>query len=102
MLWNWYTINACFLAGSWYVKTRGQFAGSCISCFLLVMSAQWLHRLAREYDSAIVRRKQLNIKETKSNDSSLLDFDIDDQLATLFSNNDTLQPIFYALSHNWY
>ncbi|KAG0159044.1 hypothetical protein PDIDSM_6564 [Penicillium digitatum] len=59
MLWNWYTVDACFLAESWHVKSRGMFAGSCIGVICLVLSLELLRRLGREYDTFIVRRARL-------------------------------------------
>ncbi|KAJ5834623.1 hypothetical protein N7447_000649 [Penicillium robsamsonii] len=59
MLWNWYTVDACFLAKSWHVTSRGMFAGSCIGVICLVLSLELLRRLGREYDSFIVRRARL-------------------------------------------
>ncbi|KAJ5384965.1 hypothetical protein N7517_002876 [Penicillium concentricum] len=59
MLWNWYTVDACFLANSWHITSRGMFAGSCIGVICLVLSLELLRRLGREYDSFIVRRARL-------------------------------------------
>ncbi|KAJ5789674.1 uncharacterized protein N7518_006685 [Penicillium psychrosexuale] len=59
MLWNWYTIDSCFLAKTWHIRTRGMFAGSCIGVICLVLSLEFLRRLGREYDSFIVRRARL-------------------------------------------
>ncbi|KAL9105594.1 MAG: hypothetical protein Q9227_009252 [Pyrenula ochraceoflavens] len=56
MLWNWYTVDACFLSRSWRIHTPAAFAGSCIGVILLVMSLELLRRLSREYD-AFCRRK---------------------------------------------
>ncbi|KAJ5989259.1 hypothetical protein N7481_004469 [Penicillium waksmanii] len=56
MLWNWYTIDACFLSHSWQIKTRGMFAGSCIGAICLVLCLEALRRLGREYDAFILRR----------------------------------------------
>ncbi|KAJ5386241.1 hypothetical protein N7509_008782 [Penicillium cosmopolitanum] len=56
MLWNWYTIDACFLAHSWQIKSRGMFAGSCIGVICLVLCLEALRRLGREYDAFILRR----------------------------------------------
>ncbi|KAF8857015.1 Ctr copper transporter [Acephala macrosclerotiorum] len=58
MLWNWYTIDACFLSSSWHIKSRGMFAGSCIGVILLVMSLEFLRRLSKEYDRHILRQYQ--------------------------------------------
>ncbi|KAH3688107.1 hypothetical protein WICPIJ_000878 [Wickerhamomyces pijperi] len=121
MLWNWYTINSCFIAKSWHVRTKAQFAGSCIGCFFLVMSAQWLHRFSREYDAAIARRKQVMLSKTgvtggqtkkvasDSGDSSL-DIDSwenDKRASLMFLPSDSpisnlFQPIIYVFSHDWF
>lgn len=54
MLWNWYTVDLCFIARLWHVRSQGMFAGLCIGVFLLVVASQWLHRFCREYDAALV------------------------------------------------
>ena len=56
MLWNWYTIDACFLASSWHIKTKGMFAASCIGVALLVVCLEFLRRIGKEYDSYILRQ----------------------------------------------
>lgn len=50
MLWNWYTIDSCFIARSWHVRSSGAFAGSCIGVILLVISLEFLRRAQRELD----------------------------------------------------
>lgn len=54
MLWNWNTIDSCFLSSSWHIESRGQFAGSVIGVFLLVVAIEGLRRLGREYDRRLV------------------------------------------------
>ncbi|CAD0084209.1 unnamed protein product [Aureobasidium vineae] len=56
MLWNWYTIDACFLASTWHIKTHGMFAASCIGVALLVVCLEFLRRLGKEYDAYILRQ----------------------------------------------
>ncbi|EED12976.1 Ctr copper transporter family protein [Talaromyces stipitatus ATCC 10500] len=55
MLWNWNTIDACFISKSWRITSNGMFAGSCIGVILLVMSLEFLRRLSKEYDRYILR-----------------------------------------------
>ncbi|KAL2160956.1 hypothetical protein VTH06DRAFT_8668 [Thermothelomyces fergusii] len=55
MLWNWYTIDACFLSRSWHITSRGAFAATCIGVVLMVVLLEALRRLAREYDEHIQR-----------------------------------------------
>ena len=55
MLWNWNTIDSCFLARSWRITSPGMFAGSCIGVVLLVMSLEMLRRAVKEWDHYLVR-----------------------------------------------
>jgi copper transporter 1 len=53
MLWNWNTIDSCFLSSSWRTKTSAMFAGSVVGVFFLCMAIELLRRAAREYDRRI-------------------------------------------------
>jgi len=55
MLWNWYTVDACFLTSSWHITSSGMFAGSCIGVICLVISLEFLRRLGKEYDQYLLR-----------------------------------------------
>ncbi|KAK8162467.1 Ctr copper transporter [Phyllosticta citrichinensis] len=68
MLWNWNTIDACFLSSSWHITSKGMFAGSCIGVILLVMALEFLRRTAKEYDRMLLRQHQRAI--FASNNSS--------------------------------
>ncbi|KAH7390674.1 high affinity copper transporter [Pyrenochaeta sp. MPI-SDFR-AT-0127] len=54
MLWNWYTVDSCFIARSWRITSKGMFAGSCIGVILLVILLEFLRRAGKEYDRYIV------------------------------------------------
>jgi copper transporter 1 len=54
MLWNWYTVDSCFLSRSWHVTSKGMFAGSCIGVILLVITLEFLRRAGKEYDRYII------------------------------------------------
>lgn len=58
MLWNWNTVDSCFISSSWRVTSEGMFAGSCIGVILLVMSLELLRRAVKEYDRFILRQHQ--------------------------------------------
>ncbi|KAI1418402.1 Ctr copper transporter family-domain-containing protein [Hypoxylon sp. FL1857] len=60
MLWNWYTVDSCFLSSSWHNTTTGMFAGSCIGVILLTMSLELLRRTIKEYDRYLIRKHTLN------------------------------------------
>ncbi|KAG7140817.1 Copper transport protein ctr4 like [Verticillium longisporum] len=55
MLWNWQTIDSCFISESWHVTSTGMFAGSCIGVVLLVLSLEALRRAGKEYDRYLIR-----------------------------------------------
>lgn len=55
MLWNWTTIDACFISSDWHVRSHGAFAGTCIGVVLMGVTLEALRRGAREYDQWIVR-----------------------------------------------
>jgi copper transporter 1 len=61
MLWNWYTVDACFIASSWHITSKSMFAGSCIGVILLVMSLEFLRRTSKEYDQYLIRQYQRSL-----------------------------------------
>jgi copper transporter 1 len=56
MLWNWDTIDACFISSSWHITNNGMFAASCIGVVLLVILLEFFRRLGKEYDGLILRQ----------------------------------------------
>lgn len=55
MLWNWETIDSCFLTEGWHNQTRGDFAGTCIGVVFLVVLIEFVRRCQREYDRSLLR-----------------------------------------------
>ncbi|ORY12632.1 Ctr copper transporter [Clohesyomyces aquaticus] len=72
MLWNWYTIDACFLSSSWHITSKGMFAGSCIGVILLVLVLEFLRRAGKEYDRFLLAQhiRSLSIPTPASSASS--------------------------------
>jgi copper transporter 1 len=58
MMWNWNTIDACFITKSWHITSVGMFAGSCIGVVFLVVLLEFLRRATKEYDRYLVRKRQ--------------------------------------------
>ncbi|KAJ7768533.1 Ctr copper transporter, partial [Mycena metata] len=58
MLWNWDTVDACFISEQWHIHTIRQYAGSLIALFFIVVMLEGVRRLARIYDRYILRRYQ--------------------------------------------
>ncbi|KAI8939081.1 hypothetical protein NX059_004920 [Plenodomus lindquistii] len=61
MLWNWNTVDTCFIAKSWHIRSKGMFAGSCIGVILLVLSLEFLRRAGKEYDRYIVAQHKKSL-----------------------------------------
>ncbi|KAF4966275.1 hypothetical protein FSARC_6008 [Fusarium sarcochroum] len=55
MLWNWNTIDACFLAESWQIQNQGMMAATCIGVILLVILVEFFRRMGKEYDALLQR-----------------------------------------------
>lgn len=56
MLFNWYTIDACFLSEGWQIQNNGMFAATCIGVILLVMLVEAFRRMGKEYDNFLTRQ----------------------------------------------
>lgn len=60
-MWNWYTIDACFLTPSWRIRNGGMFAATCVGVALLVVALEFFRRLGKEYDALIIRQFRQNL-----------------------------------------
>ncbi|KAL8763190.1 MAG: hypothetical protein Q9203_007458 [Teloschistes exilis] len=58
MLWNWYTVDSCFISSTWHITSKGKFAGSCIGVICLVVVLETLRRMQREYDRFLIKQAQ--------------------------------------------
>lgn len=58
MTFNFYTTDACFLADTWQITSKGMFAGSCIGVILLTMSLEFLRRAVKTYDRYLIRQHE--------------------------------------------
>ncbi|CAG7920956.1 unnamed protein product [Penicillium olsonii] len=58
MLFNFNTIDACFLSSGWQIKNNGMFAATCIGTVLLVVLVEFCRRMGREYDNFLTRQFQ--------------------------------------------
>ncbi|KAJ5173255.1 hypothetical protein N7492_005848 [Penicillium capsulatum] len=56
MLFNWYTVDACFLSSQWQIQNNGMFAVTCIGVVLLVMVVELCRRIGKEYDAFLLRQ----------------------------------------------
>ncbi|KAL8411727.1 hypothetical protein RB596_001114 [Gaeumannomyces avenae] len=56
MLWNWNTVDACFISSTWQITSTAMFAGSCVGVVLLTVFLEALRRAVKEYDRFLARR----------------------------------------------
>jgi hypothetical protein len=70
MLWNWYTVDTCFLSSTWHNNTKAKFAGSVIGVFFLVIAIEGFRRLARDYDRHITKQAMVHHTATNGNGDS--------------------------------
>lgn len=54
MLWNWDTVDACFLSSSWQILNGGMMAASCIGVALLVVVLEVLRLMTKRLDAVIL------------------------------------------------
>lgn len=95
MLWNWNTVNSCFIAKSWQVTSKGAFAGSCIGVFFLVVASNWLHRFSRELDRQFARQQVGKILS----DNSSSDVEVNEKIK--LQSPSVINPFVYTFSHQW-
>lgn len=88
MLWNWYTVDSCFLSRSWHNTSKGMFAGSCIGVILLVMVLEFLRRAGKEYDRYIIAKHTKKLESAASSRMSTSDTDSNTKALTAGSNLD--------------
>jgi copper transporter 1 len=69
MLWNWNTVDTCFLSSSWHVRSKGMFAGSIVGVFFLVIAIEALRRAGREYDRRITKAAMAGLAMTNGNEA---------------------------------
>ncbi|KAK3393987.1 hypothetical protein B0H63DRAFT_555269 [Podospora didyma] len=55
MLWNWNTIDVCFLMPGWNIRSSSAFAASCIGVTCFVVTLESLRRAVRMYDAHVMR-----------------------------------------------
>ncbi|EWC48340.1 hypothetical protein DRE_02109 [Drechslerella stenobrocha 248] len=70
MLWNWYTVDACFISRTWRVSSEGIFALTCIGVVLLVIALELVRRIQREFDRHIIRHASASAATFTTEDAS--------------------------------
>lgn len=69
MLWNWATVDTCFLSKSWHNRTTAMYAGSVVGVFFFAIAIEAVRRLGREFDRKLTARAvaQLGVAEKGPN-----------------------------------
>ncbi|KAF8595802.1 hypothetical protein BDV93DRAFT_456086, partial [Ceratobasidium sp. AG-I] len=58
-LWNWQTIDSCFVSEQWHVHSNVGFAFSVIGVFLIVCAIEAARRSARDYDRMLITQRKI-------------------------------------------
>ncbi|CAG7987068.1 unnamed protein product [Penicillium olsonii] len=98
MLWNWNTVDSCFIAKSWHITSKGMFAGSCIGVICLVISLEFLRRLGKEYDRFLLRSHKQRLQQPDSGASRSLEALCTKDVSQIFTPT-ILQQSVRALLH---
>jgi copper transporter 1 len=57
MLWNWTTLDTCFLTRTWHVSTLPTFFLSCLAIFALALGLELLRRLIKDHERYLRERR---------------------------------------------
>ncbi|KAI2792027.1 hypothetical protein POX_b02060 [Penicillium oxalicum] len=66
MLWNWNTVDSCFISDSWQITSNAMFAGCCIGVIILVIVLEFLRRLGKEYERFLLRSHKQRLQQLGS------------------------------------
>ncbi|RYP02726.1 hypothetical protein DL764_005656 [Monosporascus ibericus] len=70
MLWNWETIDACFLSEKWRIRSHGAFAGLCIGVILMVVLLEALRRASKLYDRRLISQHRRTLAMAMVHDNT--------------------------------
>ncbi|PWN39991.1 Ctr copper transporter [Ceraceosorus guamensis] len=103
MLWNWYTVDACFLSSSWRITNGGSMAATCIGVAFLVVLLEFTRRLGKEYDLLIRRQWAVRASQLSRINSSSTSTSTEDAAAagpiTIKFRATPLQQLIRSLLH---
>lgn len=54
MLWNWDTVDACFISSSWKILDNGMMAASCVGVVFLVVVLEALRWMGKQFDNTMI------------------------------------------------
>lgn len=72
MLWNWNTIDACFISAQWHIRTTGAFVVSVLAVFALVILLEAVRRVARAYDRRIAEEYMARWAESEASEGLMV------------------------------
>ncbi|KAK4462969.1 Ctr copper transporter family-domain-containing protein [Cladorrhinum samala] len=57
-LWNWNTVDACFIGRAWQVRSGAMFAATCVGTVMLTFALEFFRRMSKIYDKHIVTQHE--------------------------------------------
>ncbi|TDZ65296.1 Copper transport protein CTR4 [Colletotrichum trifolii] len=73
MLWNWDTVDACFLSSSWQIRNGGMMAASCIGVVLLVVLLEVLRAMTKKFDDMMLAQMRRRAESLLANSTTTAD-----------------------------
>ncbi|TDZ38197.1 Copper transport protein CTR4 [Colletotrichum spinosum] len=73
MLWNWDTVDACFLSSSWQIRNGGMMAASCIGVVLLVVLLEVLRAMTKKFDDMMLAQMRRRAESLLANSATTAD-----------------------------
>ncbi|TDZ19372.1 Copper transport protein CTR4 [Colletotrichum orbiculare MAFF 240422] len=70
MLWNWDTVDACFLSSSWQIRNGGMMAASCIGVVLLVVLLEVLRAMTKKFDDMMLAQMRRRAESLLANSTT--------------------------------
>ncbi|KAF8656754.1 hypothetical protein AX16_002433 [Volvariella volvacea WC 439] len=97
MLWNWTTVDACFISRQWQIRSTGGYVGTVIGVFLIVVALEGVRRMAREYDRRLLKEAsaRLGSRSTDSEKGHLQPFGGADPGFSPSLIQQTIRSLFY-------
>ncbi|RFU27519.1 hypothetical protein B7463_g8830, partial [Scytalidium lignicola] len=63
MLWNWYTVDACFISRSWHITSKGMFAGAFLGAFVFSWEPILLDRSSAQEEATFTTAENVTIPD---------------------------------------
>jgi hypothetical protein len=89
MLFNYYTVGACFFSENWIITSETKFAVTCIAALVMAMTLELLRQAVRNYDRIVIR--QLETRQLEADEKNISN---DQERAATHNEKDATNNIY--------